>query len=181
MSDQTVFNFNHGISDIVDGYQCDYDGGNTCLCPYDRRFTQTFITFQDYKSHMESVHGCLPIQKRRVRKPVSSYVSKVRSQNTARQHRMGTFLNTHVKRETLLEFVKLYDEFVQDLLERVRYYDQRFCLDWDKYFRIDERDLINNSLEEIIIEIKNGFESRKRKRQKIWREREAELFDDLYN
>lgn len=147
-----------GIPLIVDGYGCDdYDG--RCLCPYDTSDNpgyQTFITFEDYKKHMEQVHQKPPIQKRKVRKPCSNYVVKARSTNAIKQHLKGSFLNTHVKKETLLEFIDLYDEFFRDLLNHVRGGKEFFKEHYEKYFSITGRDLEMFSLDALIRDIKDN-------------------------
>ena len=171
-----------GIPELVDGYECDYFDQDVegCKCPYDNRFTQTFSTFEDYKNHMCNVHQCGTGQRRKVRKPVSKYLSKVRSQNAKKQHQNGSFQNTHVKKETLIEFVKLYDEFVQDIISKTRTYNEAFLIDWEKYFRITEADLMERSLEGIIDRIKNDYESYSRRQDRRWRETEDDLYEALY-
>jgi hypothetical protein len=84
------------------------------------------------------------------------------------QHRQGSFKNTHVKRETLLEFVNLYDEFIQDLFCYIEDDEQglMFKYAWNTQFRITDRHLARSSLKDIVHDIKYGYESDARRRDR---------------
>ena len=71
-------------------------------------------------------------------------------------------------------------EFVQDIISKTRTYNEAFLIDWEKYFRITEADLMERSLEGIIDRIKNGYESYSRRQDRRWRETEDDLYEALY-
>ena len=167
MSEWKVVLINVGIPELVDGYVCDFDELRPCLCPYDRNFTQTFVTYEDYKFHMQVVHECDPFQKRKVRKPCSSYVTKARSERTRTNHQQGIYRNTHVKKDTLKRFVQMYDDFIQDLFLRIQFQDRSFERKWDRHFRITDEDLDHLTLEEILDHISHYYESRWNRREVI--------------
>ena len=162
MFEWKVSSSNVGILPILNGYECDfYD--EVCVCPYDQSQPQTFETFQDYKDHMQSVHQSGPFQKRRVKQLCSEYVIQRRRENARRQHRSGQFNNTHVKRTTLLQFVKTYDVFIQDVF-REGYFDDTTMQDkWNRHLRITERDLEFYSLETIVSDIHMNYLNRHRR------------------
>ncbi len=64
---------------------------------------------------MEIGHVCSVMQKRKTRKPCSNELIQKRRRQARDQHRQGSFLNTHVKKQTLVELIWLYDDVVQEL------------------------------------------------------------------
>jgi hypothetical protein len=155
---------NVGIPPIVDGYECDED--TPCLCPYDSNYIQTFTTYQDYKNHLYDTHDSLPLQRRRHTKPCSEPVRQLRRERARNQHNTGVFLNTHVKKETLVEFVRLYDDFIQDMFRNTSFGDDQYQRTWNDNLRIRPRDLDNYSLESMIENRKDACLGRYRKRDR---------------
>lgn len=166
-----------GINEIQGRYQCDFY--NPCLCPYDDRFIQTFETHQDYKMHLLHSHGMPPISKRSNGKEYEPKEIIRRQEATRRQHANGSFRNTHVKRETLVHFIDLYDKFLKNLFRSQEYVGFDFKEAWDTVFRISKSDLEESTLEELIEEIENGSRERPSSRRARLR-RYEELYNDLY-
>jgi hypothetical protein len=154
VSESPVFKVDRGIDQISGGYQCDYDDG-PCLCPYDPRFVQTFDTYNSYRDHMEIGHVCLPMQKRKTRKPCSKELIEKRRRQARDQHRQGSFLNTHVKKQTLLELIRLYDDFVQELFRTIGPEADSMKSTWEYDIRIRPSDLDRFNLDSMI-ETRNG-------------------------
>jgi hypothetical protein len=149
-----VLKVDRGIDPISGGYQCNYDDG-PCLCPYDPRFVQTFDTYNSYRNHKEIGHVCLAMQKRKTRKPCSNELIQKRRRQARDQHRQGSFLNTHVKKQTLVELIWLYDDVVQDLFRTIGpEADSMKCI-WEYDIRIKPSDLDRFNLDSII-ETRNG-------------------------
>jgi hypothetical protein len=161
--DLTVVMTNVGIPPIVDGYECDYDE-RACVCAYDPSYTQSFATYEDYKNHMQSVHDSLAWQKRRTRKPCSSYVINVRRKNCRNQQQAGDFLNTPVKKGTLYEFVKLYDDFVQDIFRTASFPTDYHQRTWNHHLRIRPGTLEDFSLDSLLVNMNEQYQSRSRRR-----------------
>jgi hypothetical protein len=152
-----------GIEPIRGGYECDYEDG-PCVCPYDERFVQTFDTFSNYKTHMAVSHACPAMQKRRTRKPCSKYLIQKRRDNAIDQHNSGKFLNTHVKKETLLDFIRIYDDFIQDLFGTIGRDAQSLQRVWNRHLRIRPSDLEVHPLEDMVFNMKEVYTSRARRR-----------------
>jgi hypothetical protein len=154
---------NVGVPQIVDGYECDAD--TPCICPYDSTSTQTFATYQDYKNHLYDTHDSLPFQKRRHTKPCSEAVRQLRRERARNQHDSGVFLNTHVKKETLVEFVRLYDDFLADMFRDIGYEgDDHYKRTWNDNIRIRPGDLDRYTLESMVDNRKNAWLGRYRRR-----------------
>ena len=91
----------------------------------------------------------------------------LRTRERARnQHNTGVFLNTHVKKETLVEFVRLYDDFIQDMFRNTSFGDDQYQRTWNDNLRIRPRDLDNYSLESMIENRKDACLGRYRKRDR---------------
>jgi hypothetical protein len=153
-----------GIEAIADGYECDYVDG-PCLCPYDERFVQTFDTFGAYKSHMDVQHACHAMQKRRTKQPCSNNLVKKRQDNATNQHERGIFLNTHVKKETLIEFTRIYDDFIQELFRTIGSEAYRLQRVWNTHLRITPGDLNVHPLDSLVSYMKENYTSRSRRRE----------------
>ena len=151
-----------GIPLFADGYECNYDD-EPCVCPYDSSKPQTFETFQDYKDHMSRVHQSEPFHKRRVKQLCSEYVIQKRREVAKQQHQEGKFRNTHVKREVLLQFIEIYDDFLTYVFREGYFDDSSLKSKWNDHLRITRRDLENNSLEEIVSELESNYLNRTRR------------------
>jgi hypothetical protein len=134
----------------------------------------TFETFNQYRRHMDEIHNHLPIQKRKV-KLIQMETSSIRSVVAKKRHEDGAFLNTHIKRDTLKAFIRIYDEFITDLFRSDEYDGSRYRRLWFSHFRISPNDLDECSLEAIIESINAGYISRSRSREARHRE-----FDDMF-
>jgi hypothetical protein len=116
----------------------------------------------------------IPSTKRKS-KPVSALTRTKRKDNANIQHQQRKFLNTHVKKETLKEFVELYDEFIQSLFASEEYSGSHFKTAWNLHYRTKAMDLDYADLDSIVEEllqvevIPDSGE----------RERLLELYDDL--
>lgn len=124
---------------------------------------------------MNIIHTEKAYQKRKMSKSTSSKCSTERkSAATKALHSTGAFLNTHVKRAVLEEFVDLYDNFLNQLFRSDEYEGGRFKSQWQYYYRIQSGDLEYKPLERLISDIKAGYGS-------MYQERAlARLERDLY-
>jgi hypothetical protein len=150
-----VKTINMGAPALPDTYQCN-SSDTPCVCPYDSTHYQTFETHQQYKNHMLNIHGELAYTKRKNTKPVTEETKAKKRLATLKLHDEGTFKNTHVKRETLLEFVNTYDRFLDDLFKSNEYDGGEYKRKWQHYFRVRGRDLEERSLEELIKDMNRG-------------------------
>lgn len=150
-----VLNVDQGSPPIQNGYHCDSFEG-PCSCPYDNSQIQAFESHAAYKQHMANVHGEAPFQKRKMKKAPSQRTILKKSAATKALHANGTFLNTHVKKEVLLEFVDIYDRFLNEVFRSDEYEGGDYKRKWLYFYRIQSRDLEERSLERLISDIKEG-------------------------
>ena len=158
---------------LTAGYHCDYEDP-PCICPFDQLSVQSFGSHHLYKRHMQDIHGTLPCQKRKVTAPVSSATKEKRRLVTTRRHQEGAFLNTHIKKQVLVEFIELYDRFMQDLFNSDEYSGNDFKTTWIRNFRITASVLKELPLEELIEGIKEGSFSNYFSKRFRWLQRELE-------
>jgi hypothetical protein len=156
---------------IIMGYKCDYED-TPCLCPFDQSNTQTFESHHLYKLHMSNIHGALPSQKRKVNAAVSDTTKEKRRLTTIRLHKEGAFLNTHIKKQVLMDFIDLYDSFLQRLFSSDEYRGAEFKTTWRNHYRITARDLEEKTLEELVEDVKEGSFSNYAMNRLRWLERE---------
>ena len=173
MSESQVSHANLDAPNVT-GYQCDASE-SPCRCIYDPRYVQTFETHHIYKLHMIHVHDILPSQKRKASNPVRDSTKERRRMVTKQLHEEGIFKNTHVKRQVLLDYIDLYDRFLERLFSSEEYYGSNFKNSWRNYYRITRSDLEERSLEDLTEAIKEGdFSNTQRRRLDRLRE---DLFD----
>lgn len=156
-------------------YECDMNV--PCLCPYDAQFIQTFETHSDYKMHMRIVHDTNPITRRSNFKSYEPKEIRRRQEQAYHQHSRGRFRNTHVKKDTLLLFLSMYEEFLNDLFNSDEYEGREFKELWNSHFRIREQDLKYQTLDEIVEDLCNGYRSKPTPRE-ISR-RDNEWYDEI--
>ena len=123
---------------------------------------------------MVNVHGEEAYTKRKVTKLVTEETREKRRIATKRLHQDGTFLNTHVKRETLLEFVQVYDQLLSDLFSSDEYDGNHYKQKWEIYFRITANELEERSLEDIFANIRRGGLTGYGTRRLLWAQRAFE-------
>jgi hypothetical protein len=105
---------------------------------------------------MLNAHGENPFQKRKITQPLSQNTIEKKRAVAQALHANGAFLNTHVKKEVLYEFVDLYDTFLRELFRSREYDREEFHVLWLHHYRIQSNDLDERSLESLIKDIKAG-------------------------
>ena len=105
---------------------------------------------------MLDAHGENPFQKRKITQPLSQNTIEKKRAAAQALHANGAFLNTHVKKEVLYEFVDLYDRFLRELFKSDEYDGSEYYTKWLYHYRIQSIDLNERSLETVIKDIKEG-------------------------